>query len=306
MSLAQRFRRWVLGQPGKRMPLSDPPFPVAGQSLGAKRDDYLLDVCFGFLMMAAFVLVAMVKYVMWVVPYLWRSGQDPWWVILANASLTLLIHVIVPLPFCWLVWVRTKRVIQKLRNHHLGFLGERYVGQQLDRVRFMGYSVFHDIQIGDKEANIDHLLIGPGGIFVVETKTCSKPEKGGCTVKYTGDTILVNGRESDRNPVRQVQAEADYIRDIFESLLDSAPELKGKFTKDRPLPIRQLLVYPGWYVDYSEAKGKNPDLRVVNDTVLLDFVNDAFPRLEKTEYIALGKLMEKHLREQHRWVIEYY
>jgi len=65
----------------------------------------------------------------------------------------------------------------RLRFHalHQGIEGERAVGQFLERLREDGYHVFHDLT-GDG-FNIDHVLIGPAGIFTIETRTWSKPVK---------------------------------------------------------------------------------------------------------------------------------
>ena len=43
----------------------------------------------------------------------------------------------------------------------------------LEDLRAQGYAVFHDIP-GDG-FNVDHALIGPAGIFAIETKTRAKP-----------------------------------------------------------------------------------------------------------------------------------
>jgi hypothetical protein len=60
-------------------------------------------------------------------------------------------------------FVRVKQEWEALR---LGCDGERDVGQKLEALWKSGYQVFHDI-IGDG-FNIDHVLIGPAGIFTVQ------------------------------------------------------------------------------------------------------------------------------------------
>jgi hypothetical protein len=50
-----------------------------------------------------------------------------------------------------------------------GARSEQAVGEELNRLRGNGYTVMHDIeQIG--EGNIDHLVSGPTGVYLVETK----------------------------------------------------------------------------------------------------------------------------------------
>jgi Nuclease-related domain len=50
-----------------------------------------------------------------------------------------------------------------------GAAGEELVGEVLDGLRERGWFALHDVQIG--RGNIDHVLIGPAGIFTIETKS---------------------------------------------------------------------------------------------------------------------------------------
>ena len=49
-----------------------------------------------------------------------------------------------------------------------GAEGEKLVGEILDGLAPEGWHVTHDVSFG--RGNIDHILVGPGGIFTVETK----------------------------------------------------------------------------------------------------------------------------------------
>jgi len=63
----------------------------------------------------------------------------------------------------------------RLRDCRLGFLGERAVGEELNQLLAHGWRVFHDVEFnenpGQKPFNIDHIVVGTGGIFAIETKT---------------------------------------------------------------------------------------------------------------------------------------
>lgn len=61
-------------------------------------------------------------------------------------------------------------------NHELGALGEQWTAQALRELRPSGWRLINDIHF--ENWNIDHLLVGPGGIVVVETKTTSKSWTG--------------------------------------------------------------------------------------------------------------------------------
>jgi hypothetical protein len=50
-----------------------------------------------------------------------------------------------------------------------GEQGERVVGELLESLAPDGWRVLHDISFG--RGNIDHILIGPGGVLTVETKS---------------------------------------------------------------------------------------------------------------------------------------
>jgi hypothetical protein len=50
-----------------------------------------------------------------------------------------------------------------------GLAGERKAGEQLERLTFRGWRVLHSIPL-PRDVDIDHLLIGPGGVFCVNTK----------------------------------------------------------------------------------------------------------------------------------------
>jgi hypothetical protein len=50
-----------------------------------------------------------------------------------------------------------------------GAEGERAVGAVLAQLEDVGWKALHDISLG--RGNVDHVLIGPGGIFTIETKS---------------------------------------------------------------------------------------------------------------------------------------
>jgi hypothetical protein len=50
-----------------------------------------------------------------------------------------------------------------------GAAGEELVGEALDSLRERGWFALHDVQLD--RGNIDHVLVGPAGIFTIETKS---------------------------------------------------------------------------------------------------------------------------------------
>jgi hypothetical protein len=51
-----------------------------------------------------------------------------------------------------------------------GAVGERRTARLLDPLERHGWTVLHDLAVPGSRANIDHLVIGPGGVFVVDSK----------------------------------------------------------------------------------------------------------------------------------------
>ncbi len=51
-----------------------------------------------------------------------------------------------------------------------GANGERALGRLLDPLRDEGLAVLHDRQIPHSKANIDHLVVAPWGVFVIDAK----------------------------------------------------------------------------------------------------------------------------------------
>lgn len=50
-----------------------------------------------------------------------------------------------------------------------GAAGEEAVGRILDDLAARGWFAFHDISLG--RGNVDHIVVGPGGLFTIETKS---------------------------------------------------------------------------------------------------------------------------------------
>lgn len=129
--------------------------------------------------------------------------------------------------------------LRRLRALRLGRDGEKVVGQCLEGLRDRSYRVIHDF-VGEG-FNLDHVLIGPAGVFVIETKTRSK-RSGNPKIDFDGETIRIDGFQPDRNPVVQAKAQASWLRTL---LRDSA---------GRRFEVRSVIVYPGWWVDENTTK----------------------------------------------------
>lgn len=209
----------------KRSPLKDKPLRNPGQSLDEQIHDLISDYALGPLVFALFVvLIAVLEWL----KYYWSVPRSP---ILYSFV------AIPPLAYAVLRFFRVKREWETLR---LGRDGEKDVGQKLEVLREAGYEVFHDI-IGDG-FNIDHVLIGPAGVFTVETKTYSK-RPGNPSVVFDGNKVLIDGLEPDRNPVVQAKVQAGWLRELLSE------------STGQKYDVRPVIVYPGWFVE-NRSPGK--------------------------------------------------
>ena len=67
--------------------------------------------------------------------------------------------------------VRLQSKPQHIRAWERGASGERIVGARLDRID--GIEVLHDRRMPGTRANIDHIAVGPGGVYVIDAKLYS-------------------------------------------------------------------------------------------------------------------------------------
>jgi hypothetical protein len=67
-------------------------------------------------------------------------------------------------------WRLRFRPSEQARTWQRGAAGERRTARLLDRLTRDGYMVFHDLAVPDSPANVDHLVVGPSGVFVVDSK----------------------------------------------------------------------------------------------------------------------------------------
>jgi hypothetical protein len=67
-------------------------------------------------------------------------------------------------------WRLRFRPSEQARTWQRGAHGERRTARLLDRFTRDGYVVFHDLAVPGSDANVDHLVIGPTGLFVIDSK----------------------------------------------------------------------------------------------------------------------------------------
>lgn len=75
------------------------------------------------------------------------------------------------------IFVISRYVMPLVDRHDRGAAGEEWVGALLDGLEARGWHAIHDVSLGN--GNVDHIAIGPGGVFTVETKSHAGPVRVG-------------------------------------------------------------------------------------------------------------------------------
>lgn len=134
--------------------------------------------------------------------------------------------------------LKMRKTCREIATWKLGENGERYVGQILEtEMRPLGYDVFHDIQIekAGRKMNLDHVLIGSNGVYLVETKAWRKPEKGSPEIEYKKGVLYRAGQKVDDKPIREALGLAKAASQLFHDITG------------RNYFIKPILVFAGWY-----------------------------------------------------------
>lgn len=194
----------------------------------------------------------------------------------SSLRLTLSIALAIILYTIW----KMGKIFPEVKNLRLGLEAEIACGQLLSQLMRHGWYVYHDIpspKINGK-FNIDHILIGPPGVYVVETKGRSKSlsKTGGKQSKifFKNNRLEFPNNKHETKPLEQAQANARHIAEWL-------PRASGvKFT---PEPV---LLFPGWYF---EAKEKPPFPLIGNPKLIVDTLKNKSQAIlspEQCEQIA--------------------
>jgi len=172
--------------------------------------------------------------------------------------------------------------VRKLRVIKRGEQGELIVAQTIERDLLPnGYFVFHDVQLedGKKRFNIDHLLIGPNGVFAIETKNYSKPKRGEVKVSYDGKRVRWNGVSHKDDESRQAVAVAVAAKDLI--------------FKETGLKVfvKPVLCAVGWYASSNDLFGNQVLLLMEKQLgTLLPKVYPKVPLSEQDRNLIIAKL----------------
>ncbi|QJR14663.1 nuclease-related domain-containing protein [Usitatibacter palustris] len=253
-----------VGPPGNRSPLKDKPLRTPGQSCEERRRSIQEKLEPSLIAAAAGVVLTALE--------VWRAYANqppaPWAV--ATVALAAIAYA----------GIRVRKFLPEFRNLRLAAEGEKAVGQFLERLRGSGYEVYHDVPAPG--FNIDHVLIGPGGIFAIETKTWRKPRGPRAEVEFDGHELKVGGRTPDRDPILQARAQADYLARLVE-------EGTG-----RKYWVKPVVLFPGWWI--AQPQGTPKDVWVLEPKSLPGFLEHESERLTREEVKLASFHLSRYIR----------
>ena len=122
--------------------------------------------------------------------------------------------------------------------------------RNLNRLIAHRYELYHDVPFDGY--NVDHVLVGPQGVFSVETKTYRKPIRDKTGALYTVD---FDGRHLHW-PWGRRTGEVSQAARSAKSLSDWLGKAVGE-----PVAVQAILTIPGWWV---ERKGWSDAVWVLN------------------------------------------
>lgn len=180
----------------------------------------------------------------------------------------------------WSIY-RLRASQQLITRYRLGREGERSVAQTLEALKPEGYFVLNDIRVGESERgwNIDHLLVGPAGIFTIETKTLMKPRDGRNKIVYQAPRLFTGNLDLSQHLV-QSASQATRVR----GMLDEYGLTPGN--------VRSVLLFPGWFIEYQT--GRERSIWVLEPKAFIKWVRNAPVVLSAQDCQALLQFFDGH------------
>jgi len=255
--------------PATRSPIKDRPLRVPGQSVEDERRRLIEDRIEPAVLTAIFLSV--LAAIEW-----WREYRP----VEPSPVLFSFVAACGIGVAAWRVW----KSLPRLRALRQALDGERAVGQYLELLGQRGYRVFHDL-LGSG-FNVDHVLIGPAGIFTIETKTWSKPRRGKARIGFDGHRVRVGSREPDDRVVVQARAQANWLHELL------AESTGLRFA------VRPVVLFPGWFVEQSP--GSTSELWVLNPKALPEFLSRQSTALRPDEVQLACYHLSRFIRARER------
>jgi hypothetical protein len=160
-----------------------------------------------------------------------------------------------------------------------GARGEEHIALALATLP-AGYTVLHGVVLGKggiwQGHNLDHIVVGPTGITLIETKNWQGK------VTFTDGRLTVDGVDPTRSPIDQVRAEARILSDWLGRQISPAPK------------VRPLVCFAGQALDANQLTVDEITLCRA-DHLIGAITQDAAVRLDPASQARIIKLLAKQV-----------
>ncbi len=250
----------------KKSPITDKTLRHYGQSLDERIDILINEKALPYL------IVTTVCFIL--------AGWE-WWRYYREAppspgTMTLFAVVVAGVSF-----YKVKKFLKEIRQLRQGREGERAIGQYLEFFREKGCKVFHDI-VGEG-FNVDHVIIGEKGVFLIETKTYSKPEGKKPIIRYDGHSLIIDGFNDKDRILNQVRAASSWLMNLIKDITGKEYEIKP------------VVVFPGWFVEQNK-KAKTSGIWVLNPKALPAYIEDKKTIFSGDEVSLISYHLSRYVR----------
>lgn len=252
----------------KRSPLKDKPLRYAGQSLDEQIDDLGDDLLTWVLYPGFFITYIILRWLEEVFPPTKSTFSVPSY-----------ISYLLFFTFIGFCAYKVIKIVQKIQKIKMARDGEKLVAEGLQELIKQNAAVLNDI-ISD-QFNIDHVVISPHGIFLIETKTYSKPNKKDPLITFDEENVYVDGIVVDRQPIRQATALAKWLQELLQK------------STGQKFFVQPVILFPGWY---TEKMKKGQGVWILNPKALPTFIENEPIRLKETEVYLITFHLSRYIR----------
>lgn len=259
--------RWKRKRAGERPPQQDKLLRPPGHSLSLRLED--LSDNFSGWMMGAFLSSLFSVGVGFAQPSDGRAGPTGFFIVFALGA-----------AGCTMMAWRT---VREIRLHRLGLMGEQSIAEQLQAVLTQGYRVFHDVP-GDGKWNVDHVVVGPSGVYAIETKArTNRPGRAG----ERDHEAVFDGRViqfphyADAKAPEQAQRNAKWLANML-----------SKATGQR-VSVRPIVALPGWWVTLKT----NSEIKILSGKQIAGFIVKEATSLSDKEIQQVSYQLDQRCRD---------
>jgi hypothetical protein len=113
-----------------------------------------------------------------------------------------------------------------VENWQVGAWGEEWTAKEVAKLAAAGWVMLHDLRRSGG-GNVDHVLVGPGGVFVLDSKNLDgqvRVDRDALSLTRPGDE---RPAYSSDQPVRQARGNAAHIHDLIQRRTGRALWVRG-------------------------------------------------------------------------------